>query len=132
MHSSRTVQLDQLGQIALTVRDLERSTAFYRDTLGLKFLFGAGTMSFFQCGTVRLMLGVSERASEVFVPSSTILYFKVDDLHATYAALAGAGAAFLQPPHLVAKMPGHDLWMAFLKDPDDAAIGLMAEVPNAR
>jgi len=128
MDTLPTIQLDQLGQIALTVRDLERSTAFYRDTLGLKFLFGAGTMSFFQCGSVRLMLGTSELASEVFAPSSTILYFKVDDLHATHAALAQKGVVFLQTPHLVAKMPGHDLWMAFLKDPDDATIGLMAEV----
>lgn len=132
MDASPTILLDQLGQIALTVRDLERSTNFYRDTLGLKFLFGAGTMSFFQCGAVRLMLGTGEHPSESFVPTSTILYFKVDDLHATHAAFEQTGVVFLQPPHLVAKMPGYDLWMAFLKDPDDATIGLMAEVPTDR
>jgi methylmalonyl-CoA/ethylmalonyl-CoA epimerase len=122
------VQLDTIGQIALTVRDVERSTAFYRDTLGMKFLFSAGHLAFFQCGTVRLMLGTSEQP---LINGGTILYFKVADIEATHAVLSAAGVSFLQKPHLVAKMPDHDLWMAFLKDPDDNTLGLMCEIPTS-
>lgn len=125
-----TVRLKTLGQIAITVRDLAASTEFYRDTLGMKFLFGAGSMSFFQCDSIRLLLGTAEGDSsdKPVAPTSTILYFKVDDLTETHAHLLAHGVEFSQGPHLVAKMPTHDLWMAFLKDPEGNAIGLMNEV----
>jgi methylmalonyl-CoA/ethylmalonyl-CoA epimerase len=125
-----TVQLKTLGQIAITVRDLAVSTAFYRDTLGMKFLFDAGSMTFFQCDSVRLLLGTAEGDSSdtPLAPSSTILYFTVDDLIQTHASLLTRGVSFSQEPHLVAKMSDHDLWMAFLKDPEGNTIGLMNEV----
>jgi methylmalonyl-CoA/ethylmalonyl-CoA epimerase len=123
------VHLDTIGQIALTVRDVERATTFYRDTLGMKLLFNAGHLAFFQCGSVRLMLGTSEQP---VTNDGTILYFKVEDIESTYAALTAAGVTFLQKPHLVAKMPDHDLWMAFLKDLDDNTLGLMCELPTSR
>lgn len=124
------VHLTQIGQIAITVSDLSRSKAFYQHILGINFLFNAGNMAFFQCGAIRIMLGTNETAKSL-LPSSTILYFKVDDLEGTYARLAALGVSFLQPPHLVAKMPDHNLWMAFLTDPDNNPIGLMSEVPHA-
>jgi catechol 2,3-dioxygenase-like lactoylglutathione lyase family enzyme len=40
----------QLGQIAMTARDIERATTFYADTLGLRLLFRAGELSFFDLG----------------------------------------------------------------------------------
>jgi methylmalonyl-CoA/ethylmalonyl-CoA epimerase len=125
-----TVQLKTLGQIAITVRDLAVSTAFYRDTLGMKFLFDAGSMTFFQCDSVRLLLGTAEGDSSdtPLAPSSTILYFMVDDLIQTHASLLTRGVSFSREPHLVAKMSDHDLWMAFLKDPEGNTIGLMNEV----
>jgi methylmalonyl-CoA/ethylmalonyl-CoA epimerase len=127
--ASVPVHLDTIGQIALTVRDVERATAFYRDTLGMKFLFSAGHLAFFQCGPTRLMLGTSEQP---IINTGTILYFKVADIEAAHTTLAASGVTFLQKPHLVAKMPDHDLWLAFLKDPDDNTLGLMCEIPASR
>lgn len=123
-----SVHFDNIGQIAITVRDLARSKAFYQDTLGMKFLFDAGAMCFFQCGDIRFMIGVSEQPVSL---GGTILYFKVEDIQKTHALLREQGVVFHQTPHLVAKMPNHDLWMAFLKDPDDNVIGMMSEIPRA-
>ena len=121
------VHLDYIAQIAISVSDLARSKAFYQDTLGMSFLFEAGTMVFFQCGTVRLMIGIAEAPVSC---TGTILYFKVEDIHATYTNLAERDVIFLQAPHRVARMPDHELWMAFLKDPDGHTLGLMSEVPH--
>ena len=118
------VHLSEIGQIALTVRDLKRAQAFYQDVLGMRFLFEAGTMVFFQCGAIRLMIG----ASDAVVGSGTILYFRVQDIHAVHASLTKKQVVFVSEPHLVASMPDHDLWMAFLKDPDGNVLGLMSEM----
>jgi methylmalonyl-CoA/ethylmalonyl-CoA epimerase len=126
--TTTNIQLDGIAQIALTVTDLPRAKAFYKDILGLTFLFDAGSMAFFRCGTIRLMLGLAEQP---VAPAGTILYYKVVDIQSTHVALTEQGVAFLQPPHLVAKMPDHDLWMAFLKDPDGNVLGLMSEVPRS-
>jgi methylmalonyl-CoA/ethylmalonyl-CoA epimerase len=120
-------RLESIGQIALTVNDLAESKHFYQDILGMKFLFDAGTMVFFQVGTVRLMIGLAEAPT---TPEGTILYFRVADILAIAAALKEKGVIFEQEPHLVAKMPGHDLWMAFLKDPTGNVLALMSEVSN--
>jgi methylmalonyl-CoA/ethylmalonyl-CoA epimerase len=122
------VSVEKIAQVGLTVTDLARAKAFYGETLGMKFLFDAGTMAFFECGGVRVMLGLAEQP---VTPAGTILYYKVGDLHAVHAALTGQAVIFLQPPHLVAKMPEHDLWMAFLRYPDGNVVGLMSEVPRA-
>jgi methylmalonyl-CoA/ethylmalonyl-CoA epimerase len=121
----QSVQLNDIGQVALTVRDLGRAKDFYQNTLGMRFLFDAGTMAFFQCGAIRLMIGLSEEAVPI---GGTILYFRVPDIQKVHGALEGRGAAFVQPPHLVARMPDHELWMAFLKDPEGNTLGLMSEV----
>jgi methylmalonyl-CoA/ethylmalonyl-CoA epimerase len=126
--AQQAVHLENIGQIALTVRDLARSKDFYQNTLGMKFLFDAGSMAFFQCGTVRLMIGTSP---EPVSSAGTILYFTVPDIQATHTLLQDRGVMFLHEPHLVAKMPDHDLWMAFLKDPDDNTLGLMSEIPRS-
>ena len=126
--ASAAVHLDQIGQIALTVDDLARAKNFYQNTLGMKFLFDAGTLSFLQCGKIRIMLATPE---EPAARGGTVLYYTVQDIQATYAALRARGVVFLQPPHLIAPMPDHDLWMAFLADPDDNKIGLMCEMPKA-
>jgi methylmalonyl-CoA/ethylmalonyl-CoA epimerase len=123
--SPAIVSLGSIGQIAITVDDLARAKNFYQNTLGLKFLFDAGQLAFFQCGDVRLMLGTSEKQEP---RGGTILYYKVADIHATHAALISRGAEFFQNPHLIAKMPDHDLWMAFLKDTEGNTIGIMCEV----
>jgi methylmalonyl-CoA/ethylmalonyl-CoA epimerase len=120
------MNLSVIGQIAMNARDIARATAFYRDTLGMRFLFSAGTMSFFDCDGVRLMLGIAS-APEYDHPGS-ILYFKVDDIHAAHGELTGRGVPFKGAPHLVARMPDHELWMAFFDDTEGNSLALMSEV----
>ena len=119
--------LSTIGQIAVTVTDVGRAIAFYRDVLGIPFLFQVPNMGFFDCGGVRLMLTGSEKPGEQF---SSILYFKVPDIHAAFEAMTSRGAAFDGEPHLVARMPAHELWMAFFRDPDRNLLALMSEVPK--
>jgi methylmalonyl-CoA/ethylmalonyl-CoA epimerase len=119
------VHLDTIGQIAITVDDLARAKDFYQNTLGMKFLFDAGHLVFLQCGSVRLMLTAPEKPEP---RGGTIVYYKVDDIHGTCAAIRARGASLLEEPHLIARMPDHDLWMASLKDPADNILGIMCEV----
>ena len=117
--------LSAIGQIGVTVTDVDRAIAFYRDTLGMKLLFQVPNMGFFDCAGVRLMLSRSERSGETY---SSILYFKVPQIQQTFETLTARGAAFEGEPHLIARMPDHDLWMAFFRDPDRNLLALMSEV----
>jgi methylmalonyl-CoA/ethylmalonyl-CoA epimerase len=119
------VRLQDVAQIAFTVQNLAEAKFFYQDVLELKFLFEAGTMAFFQCGSVRLMIGEAEKPT---LSEGTIVYFRVSDLEATAHLLESRGISFVQQPHLVARMKSHDLWMAFLKDPAGNTLGLVSEV----
>jgi len=119
-----------IGQASINVHDVERAVAFYRDTLGMRFLFQAGPkMAFFDCGGVRLMLAVPEKPE--FDHPSSIFYFKVGDIQAVAATLQSRGVQFDGPPHLLAKMPDHDLWMAFFRDSEGNLQALMSEVPRS-
>jgi len=119
--------LSTIGQIAVNVHDLPRAVAFYRDTLGMRLLFEAPPkMAFFDCGGVRLMLSLPE-TPEYDHPAS-IIYYKVDDIQQAAAALQARGVEFDSAPHLIAKLPHADLWMAFLRDADRNPVGLMSEV----
>ncbi len=121
--------LSRIGQISMRVRDLARATAFYRDTLGMKFLFEAPPqMAFFDCGGIRLMLGVPEKPE--FDHPGSVIYYRVDDIEAAAARLRERGVRFERDPHLVARLPQHDLWLAFLRDPDENVLALMSEVPK--
>ncbi len=110
----------------MRAKDIERAIAFYRDTLGIRHLFTFGTLAFFDCGGVRLMLGLPEKPE--FDNPGSVLYFKVDDIRAAHATLEGRGVAFEGAPHLIAKMPDHELWMAFFRDSEANMLALMAEV----
>ena len=118
--------LGSIGQIAYTVSDVSRSVAFYRDALGLKLLFEAPPgLAFFECAGIRLMLSKPEGD---FKPgSSSVMYFKVSDIEGTQAAMKHRGVPFVDEPHFIAKMPDHDLWMCFFKDPDGHTFALMEE-----
>ena len=119
--------LGEIGQIAITVGDVAKATVFYRDVLGLKFLFGAGpNLAFLQAGGVRLMLSTPQGASEA--GKNSILYFKVPDLAAAHTAIVARGATNERAPQLAAKMPDHELWLAFVRDPEGNLVGLMSEV----
>jgi len=117
--------LSQIGQIAINVQDVERATAFYRDTLGMRFLFAFPGLAFFDCGGVRLMLSRAEDP-KLDHPAS-ILYYRVADIEATHQALAARGVRFETGPHLVARMPDHELWLADFYDSEENLLALMAE-----
>jgi len=118
--------LSEIGQIAITVRDLKQATDFYRDTLGMKLLFEVPNMSFFDCGGVRLMLSTAEKPE--FDHPASILYFRVPDIQAAYERLVARGVRFEDKPHLVARMPDRELWLTFLRDLDNNLFALMSEV----
>jgi methylmalonyl-CoA/ethylmalonyl-CoA epimerase len=120
-----TVSLTTIGQIAVRIKDLDRAVTFYRDTLGAPFLFRVPNLAFFQLGEVRLMLSPAE--SPEFDHPCSVIYYKVDDIDAAYRALKAKEVDFIDEPHLIAKMPDHDLWMVFLKDSEGNTLGLMCE-----
>jgi methylmalonyl-CoA/ethylmalonyl-CoA epimerase len=120
------VTLARIGQIAIIVKDLERAVAFYRDRLGMRFLFQVPRMAFFDCGGVRLLLGPPDRPE--FDHPASILYYQVDDIQAAHAALVADGVAFEAPPHLVARLADHDLWIGFFRDSEGNPLALMSEV----
>lgn len=121
--------LFQIGQISVNVHDLKKAIAFYRDTLGMKFLFEIPSAAFFDCGGIRLMLGLPEKP-ELDHPSS-IIYYRVGDIQGTFNALSARGVRFEGKPHVVAHMKDHDLWMAFFRDLDKNLLALMSETPRA-
>ncbi len=126
--ASSSLGIKNIGQVSIIVHDLQRATAFYRDTLGLPLLFTAPNLAFFDCGGVRLMLGPAE-TPELDHPSS-ILYFRVSDLTASHQRLVDAGVQILAPPRLIAPMPAYDLWMSAFRDSEGNIMQLMSEVPR--
>lgn len=117
--------LSQVGQIAINVQDVERATAFYRDTLGMRFLFAFPGLAFFDCAGVRLMLSRAEDPK--LDHAASILYYRVADIEVVHQALAARGVRFASRPHLVARMPDHDLWLADFYDSEENLLALMAE-----
>jgi predicted enzyme related to lactoylglutathione lyase len=120
--------LSQIGQISINVHEIERAITFYRDVLGIQFLFKVPNMAFFSAASIRLMLTVPEKPE--FDHPSSVIYFKVDNIQSAFDTLSGRGVGFLGIPHLIAPMKDHDLWMAFFHDVDNNLLALMSEVPH--
>ena len=119
-------KVSEIRQIAVTVGNVEAALRFYRDVLGLPFLFSAGPdLAFLDAGGIRLMLTIPQGAGSVGANST--LYFKVSDIGATHSALVARGATNEREPQLTAKMPDHELWIGFLRDPDGNLVGLLEE-----
>lgn len=115
-----------LGQIAYAVENVERSTRFLRDVVGLRFLFSAPPgLSFFDLGGVRLMIGRPQGAG--IVGANSVLYLRTEDINATHQELVSRGVRFDREPMALARMPDHELWMAFFRDPDGNLLALMEE-----
>lgn len=115
----------RIAQVALSVADLDRAIGFYRDVLGLRFLFQAPPgLAFFDCGGTRLMLALPEPGER---PSTSVFYYEVGDIEAAAAALTARGATFEEPPHVIAKLGTKDLWMGFLKDSEGNVLGITQE-----
>jgi predicted enzyme related to lactoylglutathione lyase len=119
-------RLASIRQIAITVSNVEAALRFYRDILGIEFLFAAGPdLAFLDAGGVRLMLATPQGAGSV--GHNSILYFTVADIEATHAALVARGAEAERAPALTARLPDHELWISFLRDPDGNMVGLLEE-----
>jgi methylmalonyl-CoA/ethylmalonyl-CoA epimerase len=122
------LNLDHIGQIALPVADVDRAEAFYRDVLGLRWLYRFGDLTFFDCAGVRLLL---EKTLDVGdVARSSVIYFRCADIAVAVGELRGRGVAFDGVPQLIARMDDHDLWMCFFRDPDGHTLALMQEAPK--
>jgi methylmalonyl-CoA/ethylmalonyl-CoA epimerase len=123
--------LKSIGQISVNAKDVPRAVAFYRDALGLRFLFEAPPqLAFFDCGGVRLMLTRPEKPE--FDHPGSVLYFKVDDIQGAADALGARGVRFEERPHKVASLPDHDLWLASFHDSEGNLLALMSEVRPPR
>lgn len=120
--------LDRIAQISIVVQDVERATAFYRDILGMKFLFAFPGLAFFDAGGVRLMLSPAEKPEHDH-PAS-ILYYAVPDIHAAHAILVERGVRFEDEPHVVHRAETYDLWMTFLHDSEGNLLALTCEAPR--
>jgi catechol 2,3-dioxygenase-like lactoylglutathione lyase family enzyme len=127
--TSGEIAITQVGQIAINVHDTKRAVEFYRDTLGLKLLFTAGHLAFFDCGGVRLMLTPPERPE--FDHPASILYFKVADIQSAHARLVQRNVKTENEPHVVARMPDHDLWLAEFRDSEGNIMAFMTEMRHA-
>jgi len=120
-----SAQISGILQIAISVQDIDRATAFYRDVLGLRLLFNAPNMAFFDCGGIRLYLAAGEGAEQH--GTSSHLYFRSSDVAALSAALKEKSVSIHQEPHIIARMPDHDLWLLWIRDSEQNLLGVMEE-----
>ncbi|MEH7179229.1 VOC family protein [Neobacillus vireti] len=119
------MEIQKIGQIGVPVKDLERAIQFYKEKLGLPLLFTAGNLAFFESNGTRLLLSLPE--NEEFAKASSILYFQVEDIYASYEELSSKEVTFIDEPHLIAKMGQTETWMAFFKDDEGNTHALMSE-----
>jgi len=119
-------KITEIGQLAITVSDVKEALHFYQNVLGLEFLFSpSDNLAFIQCGNTRIMLSTPQGAGEI--GKNSIPYFKTTNVEEVYSAAVNKGAEEEREPQLAAKMPDHELWIGFLKDPDGNIVGLMEE-----
>jgi methylmalonyl-CoA/ethylmalonyl-CoA epimerase len=124
--TSSVFGLNLIGQIAVPVTDIDRAIGFYRDVLGMRFLFQAPSgLGFFDCEGVRLMLDAPAKDN---AGKGSVIYYVVSDLHSAFETLSNRGVHFDSEPHLIAKMSDHELWMASFRDPDQNLLAMMSEV----
>jgi methylmalonyl-CoA/ethylmalonyl-CoA epimerase len=128
MITGTQVALNSIGQLAVLVKDVPRATNFYRDKLGMKHLFATGNLSFFDCGGIRIMLDKPEKTEA----GTSIIYFKVADINEAHEQMKSRGVEFVDNPHLIARLPDHELWMTFFRDSEGNLLALMSEVRETK
>jgi len=128
MAAGTQISLSNIGQIAIMVKDIARATEFYRDKLGMKYLFATANLAFFDCGGIRLMLDKEQKPEA----GTSIIYFKVSEINESHEQMKLRGVNFVDKPHLIAKLPDHDLWMTFFRDSEENLLGIMSEVRPPR
>ena len=121
------IALNQIGQIALLVDDLDKAEQFYEQALGLRKLFRYGDLAFFDCAGVRLLV---EKSNVQPIPGNSVIYFRTADIALTMKTLQSRGVVFVDTPHLISPMEDHDLWMVFFKDTSGNLLALMQEAPK--
>jgi len=122
------VVLHQIGQVAVTVDDIDTAERFYEQSLGFRKLYRFGDLVFFDCAGVRLL--IEREQKQPFTPTSSVLYFRTPDIMVSMRELKTRGVSFIDTPHLIAPMEDHDLWMVFFKDPAGNTMALMQEAPK--
>jgi len=121
------IGIARLGQVQIRAHDVDRAADFYANVLGLRLLFKAPPgLAFFDCGGVRLLIDHPDKPE--FDHASSILYFAVPDIQSAYAKMTERGVKFEDEPHMIARMPDHDLWMTFFRDSEENMLALMCEV----
>ena len=124
--ASMNLDLNRIGQIAIAVSDVDRAERFYGEVLGLRKLYRFGDLAFFDCAGVRLLL--DKPRDEEFDRPGSILYFAVDDIRQMHARLLSRGVVFRSEPHLIARLPDREVWMAFFDDTEGNTLALMSEL----
>ena len=122
------LDVSRIGQVALHVRDVDRAEKFFGEAMGFRKLYRFGDLSFFDCAGVRLFL--EKAKDEADAQRSSVIYFRCADIALAVRELTSRGVRFHSPPHLIAKMDDHDLFMAFFTDPDGHVLALMQEAPK--
>ena len=128
MTPSATASLTGVLQISITVKEIDRATAFYRDVLALPLLMTAPNMAFFNCGGVRLYLDGAQGSEHTGSGSGSLIYFRTPDIDAFHADAKTKKILIHQEPQIIARMPDHDLWMTFFHDTEENLLALMSEV----
>src|SRR5204862_8204640 len=121
--------LSRIGQISVNTHDVKKAVEFYRDVLGIKFLFEVPNMAFFDCDGIRLMLAIPDRTE--FDHPSSIIYFKVPDIQRAYEGLSSRGVRFESKPSMIARLADHELWLVDVHDFHNNQLALVSEVPHA-
>lgn len=125
MTKGEMLALGEVAQVAVTITNIDASTNFYRDTLGLNHMFTAGNMAFFDCGNLRLLLGLAEDGKQA--TGGSVLYFRVSDIEAAYNALVANEVQIERPPTATHRTEEYELWLAFFRDPDGNLLALFEE-----
>ena len=126
------VSFAKIRQVAVPVKDIAEATRFYRDVLGMRHLFDAPPqLSFFDCGGVQLMLSGPEGGGKDAETQHPILYYDVADIKEAHRTLTAAGAATIEDPHMIARMGGREIWIAFVSDGQGNMVGMMSDVAEA-
>ena len=125
MTKGEMLALGEVAQVAVTITNIDASTNFYRDTLGLNHMFTAGNMAFFDCGNLRLLLGLAEDGKQA--TGGSVLYFRVSDIEAAHNALVANEVQIERPPTATHRTEEYELWLAFFRDPDGNLLALFEE-----
>ncbi|TFE00217.1 VOC family protein [Jeotgalibacillus sp. R-1-5s-1] len=122
--------IQNIGQIGIPVKDIERAVDFYKNKLNLNLLFQTDSMAFFETGGIRLMLTLPE--NETFDHPGSVVYFNVNDIHEASSTHQKRGITFISDPHLIAKMGTTETWMSFFHDTEGNTHALMSEVEQSQ